>query len=134
LLGVREMTSSPTLEEFTTAARREFEYLSSEFGFIEGPPTRNPFSVRYVSGDTEVVVEGINWGHAVNVLLRRGAETVPLWAIARCRGVTEKHPAGQLAQLQYDAKLLRRVAEEVLRHDFSVFPAASRVVAETMRK
>jgi hypothetical protein len=64
---------NPALDDFLRRARHEFHFLVVEFGFQEQtiPKRRggNPYEVRYRSGTTLVIVEGINWGYGVNVLL-----------------------------------------------------------------
>ena len=124
-------TTSPTLAEFLATCRRDFSYLTSEFGYKEGPPIRNEYAIRYFKGNIAVVVEGINWGVGVGVLISSGDETVPLWAIAKARGSYNPPAHGQFAQLKDDARLLRAVASDVLRGDNAVFAAAARIVAET---
>ena len=125
---------SPTADEFLERARREFQFLEAEFGFLEqGPPARldgNAFQLSYVNATTLVTVEGINWGFGVNVLLdqrrqplfRRKA-SLPLWVLVKLRG-PELHDTlmrgDQLDQLASHAAALKHCASDVLRGDFSV--------------
>jgi hypothetical protein len=129
----------PSLKQFRAAARREFSFLVSEFRFVEErlpiDPKKNPFKVAYTSDTTRVTVQGINWGANVQVMLFAVTPTlnlparVPLWAVIDVRAPNECDlPAGQIAQLSHNATMLRRYASEVLRGDFSIFPAAQRVV------
>jgi hypothetical protein len=133
------VSTTPSLDAFLAAARREFAFLISDFGFAEQslPNGRNtnPFKVAYVNHSTRVTVEGINWGVNTHVMLHSVSPAsdvpprVPLWAIVELRATDEpESPAGQIAQLHRDAELLRRHAFDVLHGDFGVFPAASRVV------
>jgi hypothetical protein len=63
---------TPLLADFLSTARREFGFLVSDFAFTEQAdpgPYPNPFSVSYVSSTVRVTVDGISWGHAVQVML-----------------------------------------------------------------
>jgi hypothetical protein len=128
------MSTIPTLNEFLSTARREFSFLVSELGFTEqsdqgqGP---NPFSVYYTNATTAVRVEGVQWGVSIQVMLiclspATGCPaTVPLWVLVQLRtGCEQPIVPGQLAQMVRDADLLPLHAHDVLRGDFSVFPAA----------
>jgi hypothetical protein len=84
------MTTSPSLDEFLSTARREFGFLVSEFRFTGQPDLRaypNPFSVHYVSSSTAVAVDGTQWGFGLQVMLTFLAPppgfppSVPLWAM-----------------------------------------------------
>jgi hypothetical protein len=128
------MTTSPSLSDFLSTARREFSFLVSEFGFVEQPDNRpcpNAYSVCYATPTTAVTVEGTNWGFGVQVMLRSvlpvpGApQEVPLWALVEHRAPEESQlPSGQLAQLAYYASQLRRHADDVLRGIVTSFPVA----------
>jgi hypothetical protein len=132
------MTTSPSLDEFLSTARREFGFLVSEFRFTGQPDLRaypNPFSVHYVSSSTAVAVDGTQWGFGLQVMLTCLAPppdfppSVPLWAIVEFRAPHEPQSvSGQLQQITLDASLLRLYAAEVLRGDFTCFPAAMRIV------
>lgn len=131
------MSVSPTLDEFLKAARQEFDFLRTEFGYSELPVVASPYSVCYGNHDVTILVEGINWGFAVNVLLSSAERQVPLWAIARVRGGAEV--AGtQLVQLKGYANLLREIATDVLLGNNAVFHAAAdemvRVFEEAQNK
>ena len=133
------MSTSPSLDDFRAAARREFALLVSDFSFVEQPlpggPSINPFKVAYINDSTRVTVEGINWGVNSHVMLYAVSPApdapagVPLWALVELRTPDEgEAPVGQVAQLGRDAVLLRRYASDALRGDFSAFPAALRIV------
>lgn len=132
------MTTSPSLDDFLSTARREFGFLVSDFGFAEHPDRRtyrNPFSVHYESPMTAITVDGLSYGFGLQVLLHHvfppsGApSTVPLWALLEHRAPDEaQRISGQLLQLALSAALLRAHASDVLRGDFTSFPAAMRVV------
>jgi hypothetical protein len=134
------VSTNPSLDTFLAAARHEFAFLVSDFGFAEAPlpeTSINPFKVVYISDSTRVTVEGINWGVNVHVTLHSLSPRddtparVPLWALVELRAPREREsPAGQLAQLHRDAASLRNYASDVLRGDFTAFPAASRIVEE----
>ena len=139
------MSTNPSLDTFLKAARREFAFLISDFGFTEQalPDAThiNPFKVTFVSDSTRVTVEGINWGVNSHVMLHCRSPApdvpprVPLWAIVELRAPDEREsPAGQIAQLSRDSTLLRRHASDVLHGDFSVFPAAARIVEDHAAK
>ena len=134
------MTTSPPLNEFLECARREYRFLIDDFGFAETPQSHNPYEVDYMSDSLLVAVEVINWGFAVQILfapLRSGAalrrDAVPLWAIAQLRCPQELEQShrvsGQLALLACYARMLRLCASDVLRGDFTIFPAALDVIA-----
>lgn len=125
----------PSLPEFLERARQSFGYLSSEFGFTEATPGRNEFSVSFVKEKTTLLVEGINWGYAVNVLVNHDGITVPLWAIAIARGyavsdLEELSKGDQLSQLSGYAMILRDLARDALSGDLSVIASAAEVVAQ----
>ena len=134
---------NPTLEDFLRHARHAFNFLVEEFGFREQAspkhPGANPYEVRYRSRTTLVIVEGINWGYAVNVSLGpkrqpifRSPDTFPLWPIVKLRRPDlnrELAIGDQLAQLSSWAAALRESAEDVLRGDFSI-----RAEAETLTR
>ena len=132
------MTTNPSLEDFLCTARREFGFLTSEFGYTEQPDTRkhpNPFCVCYASSFATVIVEGINWGFGIQVMLNclapaaRFPSRVPLWAIVELRAPHEGETvSGQLEQLAREAFLLRTYAVDVLRGDFTSFPAAKAII------
>jgi hypothetical protein len=136
------VSTTPSLDAFLAAARREFAFLVSDFGFTEqalpDATNINPFKVAYVSDSTRVTIEGINWGmnsHVMVYFLSPTSDTparVPLWALVELRAAPDdrQSPSGQIAQLSHDASLLRRYASDVLRGDFSAFPAASRIVED----
>ena len=115
---------SPTPQEFVEAARQEFDYLRDDYGFVQGTAVQNPCSVVFSRDQVTIVVEGINWGFGVNVLLSHAKERVPLWAIARAKGRQDLPASGQLAQLRECAILLREVAEDVLKGDTSFLAIA----------
>lgn len=129
---------NPSLDQFLSTTRREFAFLVEEFGFIEHPDKSkypNPFSVHYISATTTVAVDGINWGFGVQILLScrlkptAAGRRAPLWAIVRLRAPHEPEPiSAQLQNLARDAVLLRSYAADVLRGDFTCFPAANAIV------
>jgi hypothetical protein len=137
---------NPTLEDFQRCARQEFHFLVVEFGFQEQAVGRqgdvNQFQVRYRNATTQVVVEGINWGYGVNVMLGRRREPIfrpedkfPLWPIVKLRrpDLYGKLAIGdQLAQLSVWAVALRECAEEVLRGNFSIRAEVKNVMEETV--
>jgi hypothetical protein len=135
---------NPTLEDFLRRARHEFHFLVVEFGFQEQtlPKSRsgNPYEVRYRSGSTLVIVEGINWGYGVNVLLGptrqpifRSEDTFPLWPIVKLRRPDLNNGLAigdQLVQLSSWATALRESAEDVLRGDFSIRAEAEKITKD----
>lgn len=128
-------TVTPLLRDFLSAAREEFSFLASELGYEEVPAltsTKNEYAVKFVNGEIAVLVEGINWGFGVNVLVSVGGQTAPLWAIAKAKGLTVAQiPQGQLAQLKVEASRLRNIANDLSCGNASVLAPALRVVAET---
>jgi hypothetical protein len=125
---------NPTLEDFLRCARREFNFLVVEFGFLDQALSKrrdvNPFQVRFRNATTLVEVEGINWGYGVNVILGprrqplfRAENTFPLWPIVKLRRpdlYDKLHIGDQLAQLSAWAVALRECAGDVLRGNFTI--------------
>src|SRR5215208_5484153 len=69
------MTKKAEIEKFRELCRREFCFLEQEYAFAERrlPKEKyiNQFQVQYVSGVALVAVEGIHYGHGVDVRLGR---------------------------------------------------------------
>ena len=132
---------NPTRDDFLRRACQEFHFLVAEFGFVEDtlPDSEdgNPYQVRYRSRTTLVIVEGINWGYGINVLLGqlgrrilRSEHTFPLWPVVQLRRPdlnTGLATGDQLAQLSSWATALRESAQDVLRGDFSVRAEAEKI-------
>jgi hypothetical protein len=129
------VTVTPLLHDFLFAARAEFSFLRSDFGYEEVPAlptTKNEYAVKFQKGEVAVLVEGINWGCGINVLVSIGDLTAPLWAIAKAKGrAIQPYPPGQLTQLKVEAHRLRAVAGELLCGNASELPLALAVVAKT---
>jgi hypothetical protein len=137
-------THNPTLDEFLRCARREFDFLVSQFGFHEEPVSgrgrSNEYQVRYAARTTRVIVEGVNWGYGVDVRLEpkrqpilRSQIRLPLWAIVQRRNPSlyESLSVGdQLTQLAAQATALLECARDVLGGDFSVRDDVARIVEE----
>jgi hypothetical protein len=125
-------TRPPSLEEFRACCRKEFAFLTEEFGFREVPLPQgefvNPFGVEFQRGELRLVVEGVSWGYAVHVAVEsRGRGTFGLGhllglrdarAMARCSG-----GLGQLGQLREWAEALRTLAPDLLSGDPNAFAA-----------
>jgi hypothetical protein len=135
------MSKPPSIKRFRDAVRREFSFLIDDFGFTEErlprDPEKNAFKVAYANATTRVTVEGINWGENIQVMLFALSAPpdiparVPLWAIIEVRAPQERDlPGGQLPQITRNAAVLRQYASDVLRGDFSVFPAARQLIDE----
>lgn len=131
----------PTFEEFAATARRTFGFLESDFGFHESPAKKkysNPFSVRYESPTTIVIVAGIGHGSSASVELGDPSKqrpdfdvTVPVWTFASLAGKSISVVTGnQLEDLPIQAALLRTCATDVLQGDFSRFATAEKVLDE----
>ena len=87
------------------------------------------YYVAYENATTKVVIEGTNYGFAVQVKLGPKGDlflrkAIPWWALLRAKSVTEEFVSGQLNQLHQDARLLRKYAASELKGDFSLFDAA----------
>jgi len=123
-------TTSPSLQEFLRVAQQAFDYLRSDYGFSRCLSGDNPYSVQFSRDQTSILVEGINWGFGVNILLSHEGERAPLWAFAIAKGCYEPPASGQLEQLRQYAVLLKTAAETILRGDASAFPAALSAMSE----
>ena len=132
---------SPTFEEFAAEARRTFGFLESDFGFHESPVKKKysePFSIRYESPTTIVIVNGIGHGSSASIELGDPAKqreefdvTVPVWTFAAMSGKSDPVITGdQLEDLVLQAELLRTHASDVLRGDFRRFAAAEKVLSD----
>ncbi len=136
----------PSPKRFRRAVRDAFSYLRTEYGFSEVPlsssqPT-NPVQVRFQSAATLVTVEGINWGHGVQVTVRRmtsesptdSPTSVPLWAILASRDPelykSVSEAKGQIEMVEAYATALRVGAQDILKGDFTAFPDARRIINE----
>ncbi len=130
----------PTPDEFRAAAREAFGFLVADHGFREERVARgshNPVAVWFVNDTTRVVVEGINYGRNARVAVGRAGpirsfENNDLGDLASVRRsdlaltdeqVEVERAAGQLGQIPRLAELLRACGAEVLRGEFSSFPA-----------
>lgn len=122
-------------EEFKDYCRVQFGFLLEEFGFQEEIVSGrfvNPFQVRFVSQTTQIIVEGINHGFGIDVLLGtreqyRGFTYADLLAIRNPNFefvVAKPSDTSEIQkpQLEQGAKALREYATDVLNGDFSVFP------------
>jgi hypothetical protein len=123
----------PTNDEFRKQCRRCFRYLTTDFGFRELTALTDepaaPFRVCYSKEEFVISVEGISWGHAVNIVFRhRDHCSVGFGhlltlrdraALVACAGAE-----GQLAQLRAYARVLRSYASDLLAGDMDVLATA----------
>lgn len=126
---------SPTLEDFTTTARREFDYLATEFGCTETPPENgDPFTIQFCHEFCRVRIVGRSFGFELDVQIERltydptknpYTGIFPLWAMMRIRNqelYDQRYPKtrGQLNMLVFDASALRQTCMDLLHGDFSI--------------
>jgi hypothetical protein len=114
-----------TPDEFNGAARKEFGYLVTDYGYEEDPDRRKalgPRSICFVSPVAAVTVEGFPITMSVSVTVTCNAPEgeeqmrIPLSAIVDQRAPEARSGAMELlAQLARDAALLRQHAHELLR-------------------
>ena len=128
--------SSPSLAQFIAACRAEFAFLISDYGFSEAPPKpspyaayADPFTVRFVHDDLEIVIQGINYGQNVIIKIRdgHGATISPL--LLHPDFIPHTHnplprARGQLNQIAQTAQLLREHGRALLAGDRSVIDSA----------
>ena len=140
-------TFAPQPNEFISCARREFAYLTTDYGFTETANDvrryYNPVSVRYGNSTTLVSVQGLGFGFATSVELGVMPQlpgefdtTFPLWPLAEARQPKLyqefNETRGQLAQLAVLARLLRRSADDILCGDFTMTSDIIQTVDERM--
>ena len=133
-----------TPEEFMDAARKEFGYLMTEFGFEEDADRRKalgPRSICFVSPVAAVTVEGIqitmNVQVTVTCMAPEGEEParVSLSAIVAERAPQAREAAeDMLALLARDAGLLRQHAADFLRGQANALAEARRIAEQQARK
>ena len=122
----------PSLDLFLEACRTEFAFLVSDYGFTELPPEptpfANPFGIRFVRDDLEIVIEGINYGQNVIAKIRdrHGGSINPVFLNPDFVPYTSPPPQvrGQLNQIAQAAQLLREHGRALLAGDRSVMYAA----------
>jgi hypothetical protein len=128
------MTMNASLFEFLDACRWGFRFLV-DLGFHEEelPPVSNvnAFQMRYVSANTRVVIEGIQWGQGVNLLvgpidgeLYGFGHLLSLQAPRDLEGYTEAE--GQLAKIEYWAEMLQKHGQRLLDCDLRVIADVAR--------
>jgi hypothetical protein len=129
--------------DFVNSARREFEYLVSEFGFKEDmqrEKIKSPRCVCYEGPIQLVSVEGFSTTSTVQVnltvMVGEGEDPVrlslPALVQLRTPGAREV-VTDMLKQLARDAELLRTHAAELLRADANA-KAAAQKLAEEIKK
>jgi hypothetical protein len=75
----------PSARGFVNFCRQEFRYLEDDYGFTAGPLVfcghRDRFGVCFQGPKLAIVVQGIQWGSAIQVCLKTGdVEAQPEWA------------------------------------------------------
>ncbi|WDE10646.1 hypothetical protein [Thalassomonas haliotis] len=126
-----------SLEEFKKNAQDEFKFLITEYDFIEVPldEHENGCAIKLTNSTTKVVIEGINWGsntrvafggleekfenHDLGFLIKIIKPSLELSEIDK-----EK---GQLHQLSCYANIMKEIAVQILKGDFSIFPEIEKI-------
>lgn len=124
--------SPPSRDRFKAACRAEFAFLVSDYGFTELPPEptpyADPFKVRFVRDDLEVIIQGINYGQNVITTIQdgQGRAIWPLYLHPDFVPYTNPIPraSGQLNQIAQDAQWLHEHGRALLAGDRSVLYAA----------
>jgi hypothetical protein len=125
--------SPPSLAQFMAACRADFAYLISDYGFSEAPPElsryADPFTVRFVRDDLEIVIQGINYGQNVITEIRHGHGATLRPVLLHPDFIPYANnplpPArGQLNQIAQTAQLLREHGRALLAGDLSVIDNA----------
>jgi hypothetical protein len=130
--------------DFSNAARKEFDYLVSEFGFEEDTKrekVKGPRTVCYTGPMQLVTVEGIQVTSTVEVTLTvnmgPGEEPIrlPLQALVDQRAPGARLVATDLlAQLAHDASLLRTHAADLLKADANAKTVAEKLAEQIKKK
>lgn len=126
------LAPTPSLETFLATIRAEFAFLISDYDFEERPPEPapyvNPFSVRFVRDDLEIVVEGLGYGQMATTTIRDrpGRKLRPMMLHPDFVPYTNPIPrcVGQLNQISQDAQWLREYGRALLAGDLAVLCAA----------
>ena len=137
---------TPGREELLAAMRREFAFLTSEYGYREllERPERyiNPYSILFHRAPVEVLIEGISYGSGTTIefRIRDDVRHPPsdqfciswLTTIRRPDLQVPEFPdkRGQLIQLPKLAFELRAVADDLLRGDLSILPQVRSRIAK----
>ncbi|HEY1050782.1 MAG TPA: hypothetical protein VGE39_13525 [Prosthecobacter sp.] len=140
---------TPGKEELLNAIRHEFQFLVTEYGFVElqRRPERylNPYSVLYRKAPVDLCVEGISYGFGVCIEFRVREEGCqePLerfslhWVVQIRRAppeLTFPDKRGQLTQIPKLAHELRSFADDLLRGDLSILPAVKNAIHQAQLK
>ena len=122
----------PTLELFLATIRAEFGFLVNDYAFEERPPEpahyANPFSLRFVSDDLEIVVEGLGYGQMADTTIRdrHGRKLRPMMLHPDFVPYTNpiQRRSGQLNQISQDAQWLRQYSRPLLAGDLAAMDEA----------
>jgi hypothetical protein len=132
-----ETKSSFTPHDFRAACLWHFDYLIRDFGFKEESFPEQQFHVSFVSQTTRIVVEGINYGFAIDIRLsdvdptKMQYKSYALGDFLNLKGIRITMPyregetlSGevQVRQMKVYAPALREYASDILLGDHSVFP------------
>ncbi len=134
--------SSPSI--FKDHARKSFSFLIGSYGFQEQALGKfdNDYSVNFITSETKVIVEGINWGLNSRVAVGSSTGTFEnydlgdvLTVLCPERSLSDSDlEKNQTEQLSLMANLLKECAEQILLGDHSSFPRLAKIVKKRAKE
>ena len=140
------------VQEFRELCRREFRFLTEDYGFAERELQEGtnwtPYRVQYVSAKTSVVVLSQSYGHTFVVLFGptepEAREITPRYDLEtllqiRRPDLSLEPAVSRLAgpdmdtQIRHYSRALKEAADDVLRGDFTILPQLAEII-ERRRK
>ena len=126
-------STTPTLEQFKDACRREFAFLF-ELGYAElqDPDSAERFKLRFSNGTLNVTISGENYGqHAgVSFFHMDGREAPPVmfvpWSERTWRPSFDSTGFSQLDDIRIEALRIARYCRDVLAGDSAKFDAVAK--------
>jgi hypothetical protein len=134
-----------TPSDFRAACLWHFDYLIRDFGFKEESVPEQKFLVSFVSLTTRIVVEGFNYGFAIDIRLsdvdptKMQYKSYAFGDLLSLKGIKITLPyhegetlSGevQVRQMKVYAPALREYASDVLLGDRSVFPSLADCITQ----
>jgi len=134
-----------TPRDFRAACLWHFDYLIRDYGFREESLTEQQFCVSFASQTTRVVVEGINYGFAIDIRLsdvdptKMQYKSYAFGDVLNLKGITLTIPPTegetlsgevQVRQMKVYAPALREYASDVLLGGHSVFPSLAECITQ----
>lgn len=127
-------------EEFISHCKKEFGFLSQDYGFTLEPLPKekyiNEYQARFVSHTTRIAIEGVNWGFNIDIRIssinpdEMKHQSYCFNDLLTIRNVQVEIPElesdtipgeVQVEQMKKYAVLLKACAEDILKGDHSCF-------------